>query len=80
MRLQSEGEHPHGLSDREYDAVFTRGQACDLRLPRLPVAHHRLTYRRHDTTTSMCAGYIEEGTTTTPFDMVMMNDMDRFHS
>ncbi|MGD2202170.1 phosphoketolase family protein [Microbacterium maritypicum] len=79
MRLQSEGEHPHGLSDREYDAVFTEDRPVIFAYHGYPWLIHRLTYRRHGHVNLHVRGYIEEGTTTTPFDMVMMNDMDRFH-
>lgn len=79
MRLQSEGEHPHGLSDREYDAVFTEDRPVIFAYHGYPWLIHRLTYRRHGHDNLHVRGYIEEGTTTTPFDMVMMNDMDRFH-
>ncbi|WKT88688.1 phosphoketolase family protein [Microbacterium maritypicum] len=79
MRLQSEGEHPHGLSDREYDAVFTEDRPVIFAYHGYPWLIHRLTYRRHGHDNLHVRGYIEEGATTTPFDMVMMNDMDRFH-
>ncbi|MFF1541554.1 phosphoketolase [Microbacterium sp. NPDC058269] len=79
MRLQSEGEHPHGLSDREYDAVFTEDRPVIFAYHGYPWLIHRLTYRRHGHDNLHVRGYIEEGTTTTPFDMVMMNDIDRFH-
>lgn len=79
MRLQNEGEHPHGLSDREYDAVFTEDRPVIFAYHGYPWLIHRLTYRRHGHDNLHVRGYIEEGTTTTPFDMVMMNDMDRFH-
>ncbi|GAA1212271.1 phosphoketolase family protein [Microbacterium maritypicum] len=79
MRLQSEGEHPHGLSDREYDAVFTEDRPVIFAYHGYPWLIHRLTYRRHGHDNLHVRGYIEEGTTTTPFDMVMMNEMDRFH-
>ena len=79
MRLQSEGEHPHGVSDREYDAVFTEDRPVIFAYHGYPWLIHRLTYRRHGHDNLHVRGYIEEGTTTTPFDMVMMNEMDRFH-
>lgn len=79
MRLQSEGQHPHGLSDREYDAVFTSDRPVIFAYHGYPWLIHRLTYRRHGHDNLHVRGYIEEGTTTTPFDMVMMNDIDRFH-
>ncbi len=80
MRLQDETEHPHGLSDREFDMIFTARQAGDLRLPRLSVADPPADlppHRRH--ANLHVRGYKEEGTTTTPFDMVMLNDLDRYH-
>jgi len=79
MRLQSEGEHPHGLSDREYDAIFTTDKPVVFAYHGYPWLIHRLTYRRHGHGNLHVRGYIEEGTTTTPFDMVMMNNLDRYH-
>ncbi len=79
MRLQSEGEHPHGLSDTEYDAIFTADKPVIFAYHGYPWLIHRLTYRRHGHSNLHVRGYIEEGTTTTPFDMVMMNNLDRFH-
>ncbi|WP_447647415.1 phosphoketolase family protein [Microbacterium forte] len=79
MRLQTEGEHPHGLGDREYDAIFTTDRPVIFAYHGYPWLIHRLTYRRHGHDQLHVRGYIEEGTTTTPFDMVMMNDLDRFH-
>ncbi|MEO6955819.1 MAG: phosphoketolase family protein [Antricoccus sp.] len=79
MRLQSEGEHPHGLSDSEYDAVFTADKPVIFAYHGYPWLIHRLTYRRHGHDQLHVRGYIEEGTTTTPFDMVMMNNLDRYH-
>jgi len=79
MRLQSEGEHPHGLSDREYDAVFTAGKPVIFAYHGYPWLIHRLTYRRHGHEQLHVRGFIEKGTTTTPFDMVMLNDLDRYH-
>jgi xylulose-5-phosphate/fructose-6-phosphate phosphoketolase len=78
MRLQSEGEHPHGLSDREYDAIFTADKPVIFAYHGYPWLIHRLTYRRNGHGNLHVRGYKEEGTTTTPFDMVMMNDLDRF--
>jgi len=78
MRLQSEGEHPHGLSDREYDAIFTKTQPVIFAYHGYPWLIHRLTYRRAGHGNLHVRGYKEEGTTTTPFDMVMLNDLDRF--
>jgi xylulose-5-phosphate/fructose-6-phosphate phosphoketolase len=79
MRLQSEGEHPHGLSDREYDTIFTTDKPVLFAYHGYPWLIHRLTYRRHGHGNLHVRGYIEEGTTTTPFDMVMMNNLDRYH-
>ena len=79
MRLEPDSEHPARALDREFDAMFTTGRAGDLRLPRLPDLIHRLTYRRANHYNFHVRGYKEEGTTTTPFDMVMLNDLDRFH-
>jgi xylulose-5-phosphate/fructose-6-phosphate phosphoketolase len=79
MRLQSEGEHPHGLSDHEFDALFTADRPVIFAYHGYPWLIHRLTYRRTNHRNLHVRGYKEEGTTTTPFDMVMLNDMDRFH-
>ena len=79
MRLQDEHEHPHGLSDREFDALFTTDQPVIFAYHGYPWLIHRLTYRRTNHHNLHVRGYKEEGTTTTPFDMVMLNDMDRFH-
>jgi len=79
MRLQSEGEHPHGLSDAEYDAIFTTDKPVVFAYHGYPWLIHRLTYRRAGNGNLHVRGYKEEGTTTTPFDMVMLNDMDRYH-
>jgi xylulose-5-phosphate/fructose-6-phosphate phosphoketolase len=79
MRLQSATEHPHGLSDREYDALFTADKPVVFAYHGYPTLIHRLTYRRHGHHNLHVRGYKEEGTTTTPFDMVMLNDLDRFH-
>ncbi|MEO5921266.1 MAG: phosphoketolase family protein [Pseudolysinimonas sp.] len=78
MRLQSEGEHPHGLSDREYDAVFTADRPVIFAYHGYPWLIHRLTYRRRGHENLHVRGFIEKGTTTTPFDMVMLNDLDRY--
>lgn len=78
MRLQSEGEHPHGLSNAEYDAIFTEGKPVIFAYHGYPWLIHRLTYRRHGHSNLHVRGFIEEGTTTTPFDMVMMNNLDRY--
>ena len=79
MRLQSEGEHPHGLSDAEFDALFTVDRPIVFAYHGYPWLIHRLTYRRTNHANVHVRGYKEEGTTTTPFDMVMLNDLDRFH-
>jgi xylulose-5-phosphate/fructose-6-phosphate phosphoketolase len=79
MRLQPDTEHPHGLSDREFDALFTTSQPVIFAYHGYPWMIHRLTYRRTNHHEIHVRGYKEEGTTTTPFDMVMLNDLDRFH-
>jgi xylulose-5-phosphate/fructose-6-phosphate phosphoketolase len=79
MRLQPDTEHPHGLPDREFDALFTVDQPVIFAYHGYPWLIHRLTYRRANHRNLHVRGYKEEGTTTTPFDMVMLNDMDRFH-
>src|SRR5215217_3674915 len=79
MRLQPETEHPHGLSDQEFDAIFTTDKPVIFAYHGYPWLIHRLTYRRHGHVNLHVRGYKEEGTTTTPFDMVMLNDVDRFH-
>jgi xylulose-5-phosphate/fructose-6-phosphate phosphoketolase len=79
MRLQPDTEHPHGLSDAEFDALFTTDRPVIFAFHGYPYLIHRLTYRRHGHHNIHVRGYKEEGTTTTPFDMVMLNDLDRFH-
>src|SRR6516165_8475795 len=79
MRLQQASEHPHGMSDAEFDALFTTGKPVIFAYHGYPWLIHRLTYRRAGHANIHVRGYIEEGTTTTPFDMVVMNNMDRFH-
>jgi xylulose-5-phosphate/fructose-6-phosphate phosphoketolase len=79
MRLQPESEHPHGLSDREFDSLFTTDRPIVFAYHGYPWLIHRLTYRRTNHPNLHVRGYKEEGTTTTPFDMVMLNDLDRFH-
>jgi xylulose-5-phosphate/fructose-6-phosphate phosphoketolase len=79
MRLQQPSEHPHGLPDAEYDALFTTDRPVFFAYHGYPWLIHRLTYRRRGHANLHVRGYKEEGTTTTPFDMVMLNDMDRFH-
>ncbi|HET7465328.1 MAG TPA: phosphoketolase family protein [Candidatus Dormibacteraeota bacterium] len=79
MRLQPASEHPHGLSDAEFDALFTTNRPVIFAYHGYPWLIHRLTYRRTNHDNIHVRGYKEEGTTTTPFDMVMLNDLDRFH-
>ena len=79
MRLQPKEEHPHGLSDRDFDALFTADRPVVFAYHGYPWLIHRLTYRRTNHANLHVRGYKEEGTTTTPFDMLMLNDMDRFH-
>ncbi len=79
MRLQPDTEHPHGLSDHEFDALFTVDKPIVFAYHGYPWLIHRLTYRRANHRNLHVRGYKEEGTTTTPFDMVMLNDLDRFH-
>jgi xylulose-5-phosphate/fructose-6-phosphate phosphoketolase len=79
MRLQPETEHPHGMSDAEFDALFPVDRPVIFAYHGYPWLIHRLTYRRHGHDNLHVRGYKEEGTTTTPFDMVMLNDLDRFH-
>jgi xylulose-5-phosphate/fructose-6-phosphate phosphoketolase len=79
MRLQDESEHPHGLSDQEFDTLFTRDRPVVFAFHGYPWLIHRLLYRRANHANVHVRGYKEEGTTTTPFDMVMLNDVDRYH-
>lgn len=79
MRLLPESEHPHGLPDIEFDALFTRDKPVIFAYHGYPWLIHRLTYRRTNHAHIHVRGYKERGTTTTPFDMVMLNDLDRFH-
>jgi xylulose-5-phosphate/fructose-6-phosphate phosphoketolase len=79
MRLQPASEHPHGLPDSEFDAIFTTDRPVVFAYHGYPWLIHRLTYRRRNHDNLHVRGYKEEGTTTTPFDMVMLNDLDRFH-
>jgi xylulose-5-phosphate/fructose-6-phosphate phosphoketolase len=79
MKLQPDSEHPHGLSDSEFDALFTTNRPVIFAYHGYPWLIHRLAYRRHNHQNLHVRGYKEEGTTTTPFDMVMLNDLDRFH-
>jgi len=79
MTLQSRSEHPHGLDDRDFDQLFTRDKPIIFAYHGYPWLIHRLTYRRTNHKNLHVRGYKEEGTTTTPFDMVVLNDLDRFH-
>jgi xylulose-5-phosphate/fructose-6-phosphate phosphoketolase len=79
MRLQPEAEHPHGLSDHDFDSLFTKDRPVVFAYHGYPWLIHRLTYRRTNHANFHVRGYKEEGTTTTPFDMVMLNDLDRYH-
>ena len=79
MRLQSSSQHPHGLSDTAFDALFTVDRTVIFAFHGYPALIHRLTYRRTNHRNIHVRGYMEEGTTTTPFDMLMLNDLDRFH-
>jgi xylulose-5-phosphate/fructose-6-phosphate phosphoketolase len=79
MTLQPRSEHPHGLPDPEFDAIFTRDKPIVFAFHGYPWLIHRLTYRRHNHDNLHVRGYKEEGTTTTPFDMTVLNDIDRFH-
>ena len=78
MRLQSEHEHPHGLTHAEYDAIFTPDRPVVFAFHGYPWLVHRLAYKRHGHPHLHVRGYKEKGTTTTPFDMVMLNDLDRY--
>jgi xylulose-5-phosphate/fructose-6-phosphate phosphoketolase len=78
MRLESSSEHPHGLTDPEFDTIFTTDRPVIFAFHGYPALIHRLTYRRTNHENFHVHGYREEGTTTTPFDMVMLNDLDRF--
>ncbi len=79
MTLQPQSEHPHGLSDKEFDTLFTTDKPIIFAFHGYPWLIHRLTYRRTNHKNLHVRGYKEEGTTTTPFDMVVLNDLDRFH-
>ena len=79
MTLQPPSEHPHGLSDNEFDMLFTTNKPIIFAFHGYPWLIHRLTYRRANHRNLHVRGYKEEGTTTTPFDMVVLNDLDRFH-
>jgi xylulose-5-phosphate/fructose-6-phosphate phosphoketolase len=79
MTLQPSTEHPHGISDREFDSIFTTDRPIIFAYHGYPWLIHRLTYRRRNHDNLHVRGYKEEGTTTTPFDMTVLNDLDRFH-
>src|SRR5260370_131200 len=79
MKLQPASEHPHGLSDQDFDSLFTKDKPIIFAFHGYPWLIHRLTYRRTNHKNLHVRGYKEEGTTTTPFDMVVLNDLDRFH-
>jgi xylulose-5-phosphate/fructose-6-phosphate phosphoketolase len=79
MKLQDSAEHPHGMTDKEFDSLFTVDRPVIFAYHGYPWLIHRLTYRRHGHDNIHVRGYKEEGTTTTPFDMVMLNDLDRYH-
>src|SRR5207245_5071223 len=79
MRLEPAAEHPHGMPDAEFDSLFTTQRPVVFAYHGYPWLIHRLAYRRTNHANFHVRGYKEEGTTTTPFDMVMLNDLDRFH-
>jgi xylulose-5-phosphate/fructose-6-phosphate phosphoketolase len=79
MTLQPRSEHPHGLADPVFDTIFTKDKPIVFAFHGYPWLIHRLTYRRHNHHNIHVRGYKEEGTTTTPFDMTVVNDLDRFH-
>ena len=79
MKLQQQREHPHGLSDKEFDTLFATDKPIIFAFQGYPWSIHRLTYRRTNHKNLHVRGYKEEGTTTTPSDMVVLNHLDRFH-
>jgi len=79
MKLQPQSEHPHGLSDVDFDALFTKDKPIIFAFHGYPWLIHRLTYRRTNHANLHVRGYKEEGTITTAFDMTVLNDLDRFH-
>ena len=79
MKLQPTSEHPHGLNDRDFDALFTPNKPVIFAYHGYPWLIHRLTYRRLNHANLHVRGYKEEGTTTTPFDMCVLNELDRYH-
>jgi xylulose-5-phosphate/fructose-6-phosphate phosphoketolase len=79
MKLQPKSEHPHGLCDEAFDALFTKDKHVIFAFHAYPWLIHRMTYRRSNHENIHVRGYKEEGTITTPFDMTVLNDLDRFH-
>jgi xylulose-5-phosphate/fructose-6-phosphate phosphoketolase len=79
MKLQPQSEHPHGLTEQEFDIIFTTDKPVIFAYHGYPSLIHRLTYRRRNHANIHVRGYKEEGTTTTPFDMCVLNDLDRYH-
>ena len=79
LKLQPQSEHPHGLSDEAFDLLFTKDKPIIFAFHGYPLLIHSLTYRRANHPNLHVRGYKEEGTTTTPFDMTVLNDLDRFH-
>jgi len=79
MKLQPESEHPHGLNDVDFDNIFTKDKPVIFAFHAYPSLIHQLTYRRTNHDNIHVRGYKEEGTITTPFDMTVLNDLDRFH-
>jgi xylulose-5-phosphate/fructose-6-phosphate phosphoketolase len=79
MTLQPKDQHPHGLSDRDFDSIFTCDKPVIFAYHGYPYLIHRLTYNRTNHSGMHVRGFEEEGTTTTPFDMVVLNELDRFH-
>jgi xylulose-5-phosphate/fructose-6-phosphate phosphoketolase len=79
MKIQSASEHPHGLPDKDFDVLFTKNKPVIFAYHGYPWLIHRLTYRRTNHPNFHVRGYKEEGTITTPFDMAVLNDLDRFH-
>jgi len=79
MKLQPQTEHPHGLSDMDFDELFTKDKPVIFAFHGYPWLIHRLAYRRTNHANIHVRGYKEEGTITTPFDMTVLNDLDRFH-
>jgi xylulose-5-phosphate/fructose-6-phosphate phosphoketolase len=79
MKLQPTSQHPHGLADHDYEALFTTDKPVIFAFHGYPSLIHRLTYRRRGHENLHVRGYKEEGTTSTPFDMCVMNEIDRFH-